>query len=108
GALYTCMSVIPLGNLTLAVFEAGSLFEPRIIELLTFVATLHLAFTPYFSGHWTPIRRAIVAGQAAIFLAAYHARSTIGWEFVFVVVVGAVGWFWRGRHSAGGPRGTRI
>jgi hypothetical protein len=96
GALYACISVIPLGNLTLPVFEAGSLFEPRIIELLTFVATLHLAFTPYFSGHWTMRRRAIVAGQAAIFVAAYHARSTIGWELVFVLVVGGAGWLRRG------------
>jgi hypothetical protein len=34
-ALYACLSVIPLGNLTLPIFEAGSLFEPRVFELLS-------------------------------------------------------------------------
>jgi hypothetical protein len=65
-ALYTCLAVIPLGNLTVAMFEPGSLFEPRIIELLSFVAVLHLSITSFINSRWSPARIAIIAAQAAI------------------------------------------
>ena len=92
GALYTCLSVIPLGNLTLAIFEPGSLFEPRVIELLSLVAALHLGLTGFVSSRWSPARIAIIAGQSAILAACYHARSSVGWEVLFVVIVGGVSW----------------
>jgi hypothetical protein len=102
GALYVCTLVIPLGNLTLSIFEPGSLFEPRLIELLSIVAALHLALTPFAGDRWTPGRRATVAGQAAILLACYHARSTVTWEIAFVLLLGVANWTWRVRSAAGG------
>jgi hypothetical protein len=92
GAFYAGLSVIPLGNLTVAVFEPGSLYEPRIIELLAYVATLHLGLTAFLDQSWTWRRIAIVAGQAVIVAACYHARSSVGWEVLFVVAAG--GGFW--------------
>ena len=110
GALYTCLAVIPLGNLTVAMFEPGSLFEPRVIELLSFVAALHLGVTSFISSRWSPGRIAIVAGQAAILAACYHARSSVGWEVVFVLAAGAAFWMSqrrtaRIRSTAGIPPG---
>ena len=101
GALYTCTLVIPLGNLTLPIFEPGSLYEPRVLELLSYIAALHLGLTAFFSGTWSSARRVIVAAQTAIFLACYHARSTITWELVFVLAC-AVWWTgrWRARPEA--------
>ena len=68
-ALYVCLPVIPLGNLTLPIFEVGSLFEPRLFELVSYVAALHLGMTVWFDDRWTPGRRAIVAAQAVILVA---------------------------------------
>jgi hypothetical protein len=85
GGLYVCLSVIPLGNLTLQVFEAGSLFEPRVFELLSLVAALHLGLTAWFDDPWTWKRRALVGAQAAILVACFHARSSIAWEVLFVL-----------------------
>jgi hypothetical protein len=95
GALYTCLSVLPLSNITVAVFEPGSLYEPRVIELLSYVATLHLAATMFVDNRWRPSRIAIVAAQAAILAACYHARSTVGWEVLFVLIAGVTWWGWR-------------
>jgi hypothetical protein len=107
GALYTCTLVIPLGNLTLPIFEPASLYEPRVIELLSYVATLHLGLTSFFSANWTPFRRAVVAGQAAILLACYHARSTVAWEIAFVLIAGLVCWTWRQSDRSRSPSPSR-
>jgi hypothetical protein len=95
GALYTCTQVLPLGNLTLPIFEPGSLYEPRVLELLSYIAALHLGLTACCSERWTPRRRSIVAAQAAICLACYHARSTITWQLLFVVALGIAWSVWR-------------
>jgi hypothetical protein len=110
GALYTCTPVIALGNLTLPIFEPGSLFDPRVIELLTLVATVHLGLTSFFSNRWGPGRRAIVAAQAAILLACYHARSSLAWQMAFVLVSGIVYWIWRRRaeRRCAGPLIRRL
>jgi len=100
GSLYACTLVIPLGNLTLPIFEPGSLYEPRVLELLSYIAALHLGLTAFFSDRWTPRRRGIVAAQAAIFLACYHARSTVTWELVFVLACAAA---WRVRRGRARP-----
>jgi hypothetical protein len=85
-ALYVCLPVIPLGNLTLPIFETGSLFEPRILELLSYVASSHLGMTAWLAGPWTPARRTLIAAQALILVLCYHARSSIGWQVVFVMI----------------------
>ena len=100
GGIYACTSVIPLGNLTLPIFEPSSIYEPRIVELLAYVATLHLALTPFFSARWSPARRAIVAMQAAILVACYHMRSSVGWEVSFILMLNVACWIWRHRHQA--------
>jgi hypothetical protein len=107
GALYSCTPVILLGNLTLPIFEAGALFEPRVIDLLTFVSALHLGLTSFFSGRWGPCRRAVVAAQAAILVAGYHARSTVAWQMAFVVGAGFVYWMWRRYADRGDGRANR-
>jgi hypothetical protein len=91
-SVYTCLSVIPLGNLTVAVFENGVLYEPRLIELLAFVATVHLGLAAYFDDRWTTVRVWIVAAQALVLAACYHMRSSVGWEVAFVLLTGAVIW----------------
>ena len=97
GALYTCLAVIPLGNLTVTMFEPGALYEPRVIELLSFVAALHLGLTSFAGSRWTPARILIVTGQAAILTACYHARSSVGWEVLVVLIAGGAYWVsqWR-------------
>lgn len=83
-ALYASLPVIPLGNLTLPIFEVGALFEPRVFELLSYVAALHLGMTVWLDQRWTPGRRAIVSAQTVVLVACYHARSSIGWQLLFV------------------------
>ncbi|HEV2986146.1 MAG TPA: hypothetical protein VGX46_17230, partial [Vicinamibacterales bacterium] len=107
GALYTCTLVIPLANLTLPVFEPGSLYEPRLMELLSYVAALHLALTAWFGDRWTVARRAIVAAQALILMACYHARSTVGWELAFVLASVAARWLWPRRSAVGSGASAR-
>src|SRR4029453_7848316 len=89
----------PCGNRRLRVFEPGSLYEPRIIELLSYVAMVHLALTPFIDRGWTPARPAIVAAQCAILVACYHARSSVSWQIAFVVMVNVAAWLWHGLHQ---------
>lgn len=87
GAIYSCLSVIPLGNLAGANFEAGALYEPRIIELLALVATIHLALASLFERRWSLARFGVIGLQAAIVGVCYHARSSVAWEVVAIVAV---------------------
>jgi len=102
-ALYACLSVIPLGNLTVPLFEPGSLFEPRIIELLSFVAALHLGITSFADSPWNPARIGIVGAQAAILALCYHARSSVAWEVLFVAIVAGTAWASRRWRPRGQP-----
>ena len=92
GALYACIPVIPLGDLTVAVFEPGSLFEPRLMELLALVATVHLVIASFMGGKWNAARTAVIGLQAAIVAACYHARSSVTWEVAAVLAAGVVMW----------------
>ena len=92
GALYVCLSVVPLGYLIHPTFEPGALYEPRLFELLAYVATLHLAAASFVDDRWSRRRIALVGAQAAILAATYHARSSVGWEVVFVLIAGATVW----------------
>jgi len=83
-ALYASIAVLPLANLNAA--DRPSLFEPRTIEMLAFVATLHLALAPWFDDALTPGRLAASLLQCVLFVECYHARSSIGWEALFVVL----------------------
>jgi hypothetical protein len=86
-AIYTCMSVISLGNLTVDVFEPGALYEPRVVELLGFIPTLHLGLVGLIDEGWTLRRITLLSAQAAILAACYHARSSVGWEVAFIVTI---------------------
>ena len=110
GALYTCLSVLPVSFIGGGTFEPASLFEPRVIELLSYVATLHLAATMFTDQRWSRGRIAIVAAQAAILAACYHARSSVGWEVVFVLIAGVwcVCWHWYGARRSPAGRSGRM
>ena len=102
--VYTCLSVIPLGRL-----EGPSLYEPRLTELLAFVATVHLGLAAFLDDRWPGVRVAIVAAQAGFLAACYHMRSSVGWEAGFVMLAGTLVWtrrVWRARRmtAAGGGR----
>ena len=90
GALYSCLSVIPHARAFYPTMEPAALFEPRMIELLTFVATLHLAFTGFIDRSWTRVRVAAAVGQAVLLGACYHARSSVGWQIAFIAAACAV------------------
>lgn len=99
GALYVCLSLIPLGNLTVAVFEAGSLYEPRIIELLALIATLHLSLSSFTHRRWNAARFVVGGLQAGIVAACYHARSAVSWEVIAICLSGITAWWWSYRES---------
>jgi hypothetical protein len=97
GAIYTCLPVIPLAmvplpNTPFPPFEPPSLYEPRIIELLAYVGTVHLAFGGLFDRAWTWGRTVAVTLQAALLAAMYQARSSVGWEIGFVAAAGLAAW----------------
>ena len=98
-AIYTILPVVPLANLSDALFEPPSLYEPRILDVLAFVAVLHIAcaaWAPERPRGWT----AALIGQIAVFVFCYHARSSLAWEAVFIAVINiaALVILWR-RHD---------
>lgn len=94
-AVYSAIPVIPLANIHPTVYEPVTLYEPRTIELLSFIATLHLAFAGLVSGHWPRRRIAVAAGQVLVLAFCYQARSSVGWQVLFVVTVGVANLAWR-------------
>jgi hypothetical protein len=88
GAIYSCLLVMPLVQTYHAFMEPASPFEPRMIELLSYVATLHLAFTTFTERPWSPRRVVAVVGQAAVLVVCYHARSALVWQVAFVLAAG--------------------
>jgi len=98
-AIYTVLPVIPLASISSEAFigEPPSLFEPRILDLLAMVATIHLAFAGWTSerprGWWFAF-----VGQFLLFVFCYHARSSLAWEGVFIAMANsaAIAWaVWR-------------
>jgi hypothetical protein len=114
-AMYSALPVIPLANVTTwaresAAFEPVTLYEPRTIELLSLIATLHLALAGLAGQRWTPIRIAAASVQAILLAFCYHARSTVGWQVLFVAAMSAVNLAWSRyapMRSSGGDREHR-
>src|SRR5262249_13644100 len=88
--------------------EPPTLFEPRILDLLAIIATIHLACAGWASGRprgwWLAF-----AGQLLLFIFCYHARSSLAWEAIFIVMgnCAAIAWtVWRPSRSprSGGLR----
>ena len=94
-AFYSALPVIPLANLSPTTYEPVSLYEPRTIELLLYVATLHLAFAGFVGVAWTKRRIAIATVQVLLLAFCYQARSSVGWQVLFVVLCAAVNLAWR-------------
>jgi hypothetical protein len=96
GATYATLSAVPLASLSPAFSEPPTLFEPRMLDLLALIATIHLAFAGWTFDRprgWT----AALVGQLFIFLFCYHARSSLGWEALFIglmntAAIAAAGW----------------
>jgi len=85
-AIYASLPVVPLANLSAEVFEPPSIYEPRILDMLALVATLHLACAAWASERprgWT----AALIGQIAVFVFCYHARSSLAWEAAFIILI---------------------
>jgi hypothetical protein len=98
--IYCCLSIMPLATLSGSMWEPPSLFEPRTLELLAFIASLHIAFAGWFTERWTIAAGLALAGQVIVFWLCYHARSSLGWEALFIVAVNLAavsGWFRRER-----------
>jgi hypothetical protein len=95
GALYSCLSVIPFTQAYHPFMEPPSLFEPRVIELLSYIATVHLAFTAFTERPWTPLRIVAAIGQTVLLVACYHARSAIAWQVAFVSIASGASAVWR-------------
>lgn len=98
GTFYGAISVIPLANLSPTAFEPVTLYEPRTIELLCYVAMLHLALSVVDDRSWTMARVALAGAQAALLTWCVHARSSVQWEVAFVVAVGMVA-VWANRRD---------
>jgi hypothetical protein len=105
-AIYAILPVIPLANVSKVMSEPPSLFEPRILDVLALVATLHVAFAAWGRERppgWT----AALIGQIAVFVFCYHARSSLAWEAVFVILINLatliISWRRRDRRRAWVP-----
>jgi len=105
-AIYSCLAIFPLANLAVQI-ERPALFEPRAFDLLALMATLHLAFAEWVAPPSTPASMAAVIGQTAIFAFCYHARSSIGWEAAFIIVMNAAAIVRLRRSSGDGGRRWR-
>lgn len=88
-AFYGSLNVMALASHSDAFGEPVALFEPRLMELLSLVPALHLGFAGWRRSPWTKWELAALAGQAAIFVFCYHARSSVAWQGVFVVGMSA-------------------
>lgn len=86
--VYVSLSVIPLASAFGSHLEPPSLFEPRILDLLAFVATVHLAFAAWSSERSARWALALAA-QLGVFIFLYHARSSLGWEAAVIVLTNA-------------------
>jgi len=97
-AIYASLPIVPLSYLMNPVFERPSLFEPRTLNVLAFVATLHLALAAYSRerprGWWLA-----TVGQVGIFIFCYHARSSLGAEAAFIVAANVLAIAWGARRQ---------
>lgn len=93
-AMYCSLGVIPLANLSPAAFDPVTIYEPRSIELLSFVPALHLAFAGVVNRVWTKRRIGLAALQALLLVWCYQARSSMGWQVLFIVLVSVVHMAW--------------
>lgn len=94
-AVYSAIPVIPLANIHPTVYEPVTLYEPRTIEMLSAIATLHLAFAGFVNAQWTRRRVTLAVGQLLVLMFCYQARSSVGWQVVFIVVAGLGNVAWR-------------
>lgn len=101
--MYASLGVIPLANLSPTAFDPVTIYEPRTIELLSFIPTMHLAFAGLLDPRWTRGRIAIAALQAVLLAWCYLARSSISWQIGFIVLVSVshVAWNWFQDRRAG-------
>ncbi|MDP1571582.1 MAG: hypothetical protein Q8L86_16430 [Vicinamibacterales bacterium] len=90
--LYASLGVIPLANLSETVYAPVTIYEPRTIELLAFIPVLHLAFAGLGRAPWTRGRLAVAALQAGILAWCYLARSSIGWQVGFIILMASMLW----------------
>ncbi|HWW83978.1 MAG TPA: hypothetical protein VNZ26_10275, partial [Vicinamibacterales bacterium] len=80
--------------------EPPSLLEPRAIEVLSYLATLHLALAAFNPRRWTWLRVVAALGQVVLLVAAYQARSVLAWQMAFVLVAsGSSAIWWRSKSS---------
>lgn len=93
--LYSAIPVIPLANISPTVYEPVTLYEPRTIELLSYIATLHLAFAGFVDAQWTRRRLALATAQVLLLAFCYQARSSVGWQVVFILAAGFTNVIWR-------------
>ena len=108
-AMYASLGVIPLANLSATAFDPVTIYEPRTIEVLSFIPTLHLAFAALFDPRWTRGRVAIAALQAGLLAWCYLARSSMAWQVGFILLVNAshLAWNWIRTRRATPPSTER-
>ena len=85
----TFVSILPLVNesqlalaTTVSVLPAVGIFEPRALDVLTMVAVLHIVLFPSKSDHADWRSGLALLWQVCVFFFCYHARSSLGWQFV--------------------------
>lgn len=102
-AMYASLGVIPLANLSPTAFDPVTIYEPRTIEVLSFIPTLHLAFAGLLNPRWTRGRVLIAALQAILLVWCYLARSSMAWQvgFIGLVSVSHMAWSWFRDRRAG-------
>ena len=89
----TVVSVLPLVNHTLT--EVGDplslpqvgLFESRIFDVLAYIAVLHVALFVAKTERLSILAALALLFQVSLFLFCYHARSSLGWELVAMVLL---------------------
>lgn len=71
---------------------AVPIYEPRYLEVLALVPTMHMIFTASFLNNKKIFKNlGPLLGQVAIFVFLYHARSSIGWELLAILLASLTG-----------------
>ena len=94
--IYTAVSTLPLANEAFFLNSASSgakplsavgIYEARFFDVLAMIAVIHMCLfalrKSWVASGW---QIAVFFGQVAFFFFLYHARSSLGWQLVAVVV----------------------
>lgn len=65
------------------------LFEPRILDILTMLSVLHIVLFAARTNRLTPVVVLALLVQITIFFFCYHARSSLGWQLLAMIILAA-------------------